>query len=210
MVSFIILLIPSKSTTYTRYDKAVLGGVSDVLFPGADPSCIEFEPKHGITMDDGKRAALDCLRLTRNEQFKGRNKVILENIGRNKANSKGSHQKDQPTAKNLWRRQIEQLLRKVPVALRFDAGLAVLIEDVLYAEVSSSLGAKSAYTDDWEVALISIGETSNPSGAPRLRSSFLTFEQMIHAVTKFPSPAEIIDPFNGGFFSLANPQLRFD
>jgi hypothetical protein len=229
-------LIPSKTNTITPYHTAVLGGVAEILFPGADPVDIGFKPQQGVTMDDGKRVVLDYVLRTREEQFHGRSKAILEIQGGGETNSTGfitrhlqvwaasrprnnellrqTVPQASPIPNNAWKRQLEQMFRKVPIALRFNAGFALVMGELLYNYVSGGLGASGDYSHEWEIALISIGETPSAQNGPLridrvVNSSFLSFDQFIHAVRNFPLPDEMVDPFAGDFRSLANEQLHF-
>lgn len=229
-------LIPSRSKSITPYHTAILGGVAERLFPGADPIDIGFKAQQSITMDDGKRVVLDYALRTRDEQFEGRSRAILEIQGGGETSSTGyisKHVKNWAEGKprtneilrqsigkagiipnNAWKRQLEQMFRKVPIALRFNAGFALVMGEVLFDYISGTLGARNEYHPDWEIALISIAETpSEQSGAIRLdnvvNSTFLTFEQFIQAISNFPLPEDMGNPFEGDFRTLANEHLRF-
>ncbi len=230
-------LIPAKSNVITPYHTTVLGEVSKLVFPEADPIDIGFRPQHGIRMEDGKRVVLDYVLRTRDVQSRGRSKAILEIQGGGETSSTGditahvaawaqskprsnamlrqSLPRPGTIANNAWKRQLEQMFRKVPLALRFDAGFVLAMGQVLFDYVIGNFGVAQPYRDDWEIALISIGESPSEQNGPLrldnvLASSFITFDEFIEAIRHFPLPDAMGDPFLGNYRTLANDLMNFE
>ncbi len=225
-------LIPARANTSTPYHIATLGAVAEVLFPGVYPGEVGY--RNQVTVSVGtlkkKRVVLDYVLDARECFTTGRNKVILEVQGGGETSSTGTITRhvsswassSRPTnaflrqglpgpgiiPNNAWKRQLEQVTRKFPIAERFGGAFALVVGEVLFDDIQHLFPDDYTYFPEWEIALISIGESS--SRAPGaitfdrvISSLFLTFAEFIAAIQAFPLPADLPDPFDGLFRTLS-------
>ena len=227
-------LIPAKANAITAHHISILAGVANLLFPGINVRDIGFRRQQEIRLKGKKKVVLDYAIRTREIVSGVRSKAILEIQGGGESSSTGNitrhvvaWSKENPATNeflrqgiptvgiipnNAWKRQLEQIFRKVAVARRFDAGFALVMGEVLYDYVIDILGGGREYFPGWDVSLFSIGETlGQQPGAIAIdrvnKASFVTYDEFIRAVSNFPMPKTLPDPFGGDFTTLTNEEF---
>lgn len=178
-------------------------------------------------------SVLDYILCTRDKQEKGRSQAILEIQGGGESSATGKitrHVEEWAAKKgtnsmlrepitgpgiipnNAWKRQLEQIFRKVPIARRFGAGFALVMGEVLYDYVTKILEVEGSYADDWEIALFSVAENKGTQPGPLAITSvaearFLSFNTFIEAIRSFPLPVDLSDPFLETFRTFTNEEF---
>lgn len=223
-------LIPARTNTLTPYHIAILGSVAETLFPGTYAGDIGYRRQITVQVGPGKQVVLDYA-LDASTYTGGKNRVILEVQGGGETSSTGSMTRHvaawsllrppsnailrQPVPKvgiipnNAWKRQLEQITRKFPVAQRFGGVFALVMGDMLLHYIRDLFPASCPYFPEWEVALLSVAETPTTAPGPiridHVKDAlFLTFADFIAAVQDFPLPETMPDPFAGAYTTLTN------
>ncbi|WP_287130239.1 hypothetical protein [Candidatus Cyanaurora vandensis] len=110
---------------------------------------------------------------------------------------------------NVWKRQLEQILKKALLSLQFSGAFALVTGDVLHAYIRRSIPAGGPYFPGWEVALIGMSEVlSTSSGAIPIThvssTLFMTFADFVAALQNLTLPPGLPDPFRGNYTTLSN------
>jgi hypothetical protein len=109
---------------------------------------------------------------------------------------------------NAWKRQLDQVLKKAVLTRHFSGGLALVMGEVLYDYVKSTLPVGREHFPGWEIALLGISETpSKDSESIRFnnvsKAVFMTYTEFVDAL-QIVLPPNIANPFNGQFTTLRN------
>lgn len=117
---------------------------------------------------------------------------------------------------NAWKRQLDQIVKKTPIAKRFSGGFVLVVGQILYEYITSkSIPIHRSYFSGWEIAIIGVEENisliTSPGAVPITTvsaSTFMSFEDFIAAIQGFQVPEDVSDPFIGSYATLTNE--RFD
>lgn len=220
----------------TPHQIAILGSVAETLFPGAYAGDIGYRRQISIAVGSGKRVVLDYA-LDAPEYKGGKNRVILEVQGGGETSATGTMTRHvaawsllkppsnlrlrQPLPgvgiipNNAWKRQLEQITRKYPVAQRFGGVFALVVGELLLNYIRPQFTGDCAYFPEWEIALLSVAEKpSNSPGPIRIDhvkdALFFTFMDFMAAVQGFPLPETMPDPFAGSYTTISNNSYQVD
>jgi len=98
---------------------------------------------------------------------------------------------------NAWKRTLEQIIRKAPLAMKFGGGLAIALGTVNYDYFSRFIRNGRPIFSDWHVALVEM-QDNWPNESIRFRPgrvSFFSFEEFIESVRNYPFDENLTDPF---------------
>lgn len=114
---------------------------------------------------------------------------------------------------NAWKRQLDQVLRKADLAKHFGGGFALVMGEVLYDYVKSTIPTNHDYFPEWEIALIGVGETPSQNSGSILfnrltKVAFMTYAEFLEALQNFSFPDNVVNPFNGEFTTLRNRRFN--
>jgi len=232
-------VIPAKARSLTSFHITALAGVSHFLFPGVDVSDIGYRRQVSLRLGSGNqnRVVLDyVLRIRDNASFPadGPRQVILEVQGGGETSNTGTITRHVETwaastprtnsllrqslprvgtiPNNAWKRQLEQILRKVALTEHFGGAVALAMGKILFDYVRGSVAAGGAFRPDWKIALLCIDEEPSKQPGPIpldmiSESVFMTYEDFIEAIRNYPLPANIVSPFGGRYRTLTNTEF---
>ncbi len=114
---------------------------------------------------------------------------------------------------NAWKRQLDQVLKKAALTTHFGGAFALVMGELLYDYVTSTLDAGRPFFSDWQIGLLCIAETpSNSPGPIRLeavsKAIFMTYGEFIAALQNFSVAADTPNPFSGEFITLRNKSFQ--
>ena len=231
-------LIPARAQSLTPSHVAVLANVAQVLFPGVEVEHVGYRRQVGVSLGEANknRVILDyVLRVSDHSSFDaGPRQVILEVQGGGETSNTGTitrhvaewaaqsprtnaHLRRPLTGvgairNNAWKRQLEQMLRKAPLADRFSGAVALVMGEYLYKYVRGSVPVGGPFRSDWHIALLSVGEgtTRTPGAVPLdvvTDAVFMTFAEFVAAIQDYPLPATMRNPFAGIYRTLTNQEF---
>ena len=116
---------------------------------------------------------------------------------------------------NAWKRQLDQIVKKTPIAMHFGGGFAIVVGQLLYKYITSkSVKIRQSYFDEWEVAIIGVKEDEYLPKAPGpipitvvSNSTFMLFSDFMAAIQDFDINDEMASPFNGEYTALDNSRF---
>jgi hypothetical protein len=227
-------LLPIRTNGYWPPNIQVLASVAETLFPGAYPGDVGYRRQITVQVGSGKQVVLDYV-LDAPKFLTGKNRVILEVQGGGETSSTGSMTRHvaawsllrPPTnallrrsvpkvgiiPNNAWKRQLEQITRKFPIAQRFGGVFALVMGELLLRYIRGLFPADCSYFPEWEIALLGVAETPSTTPGPiRIDhvqdALFLSFADFIAAVQDFPLPEAMPDPFAGTYTTMTNEDYQ--
>ncbi|MBW7929322.1 MAG: hypothetical protein H3C58_14795 [Fimbriimonadaceae bacterium] len=225
-------LIPAKANVLTAQHVDLLGQVGEELFPSVPDESILFKRQQGVRVVDGT-VYLDYVLVAHDASFQGRRAAIVEVQGGGETSNTGTiseHIAKWADSKNrsnellresfvnvglipdnAWKRQLRQILRKAPLARRFNGAFALVMGPTLFDYVVRSVPSGRSWYPEREVALIEVKETVNRNPGPIPlqvgQALFMTYPEFITAVSEPELPDDLVNPFLGSFLSLHNKQV---
>jgi hypothetical protein len=114
---------------------------------------------------------------------------------------------------NAWKRQLDQIIKKAPLAMHYGGSFAIVMGEVLYDYFAQTFPAGKPYFPEWEIAFIGMSESSSTQrGAIPIdkvtKSIFMTYEDFFEALKAVRISRKTIDPFLGEFQTLRNSTFR--
>ncbi|NOG39065.1 MAG: hypothetical protein HND43_06680 [Armatimonadetes bacterium] len=227
-------LVPAKARVLTSEHLEILAQVASALFPGVDESSVGFRRQVGSQLGEKRQVYLDYVLSLNETPFIGRSRVILEVQGGGETSNTGTISNhvtqwmDQPERtnemlrqpqnhvniipNNAWKRQLEQVFRKAPLARAFGGGFALVMGSVLYEYVRRSVKSGSTWYPDWDVALVELAE--QPSSATKSvavsagRSVFMSYSDFVASVSENDDVDRLRNPFQGVYTTLHNYEFE--
>lgn len=98
---------------------------------------------------------------------------------------------------NAWKRTLEQILRKGPLAVKFGGGLAVALGTINFDYFTRFIRNGSPIYPNWELALVEMKDNW-PNDSIRFqpgRVVFFSFEEVIDSLRSYPYDPDLPDPF---------------
>jgi hypothetical protein len=210
----------------------MLAGVTATLFPGISPREVGYKRQIGLKMIKGT-VYLDYVLSANSPLFPGRKNVILEVQGGGETSNTGTLSnhinswlgQPNPTndflrapmnkvgiiPNNAWKRQLEQIFRKFPIARRFEGAFALAVGTILFDYITARIGEGLDWSPRWDIAIIELREIeSNTPGAVPLevgRVAFMQYEEFVNRVSEQEVPGNAANPFVGEFTTLTNSRF---
>lgn len=226
-------LVPAKARVLTASHLALLGDVTSLLMPGADEALVGFRRQVGVTLNR-RMVFLDYVIALNDPDYSGRRAVILEIQGGGETSNTGtisrhvqawSADKGRTNAmlgeplprvgiipNNAWKRQLEQIFRKAPLAGKFGGAFGLVMGPKLFDYVHNAIGLEGGWFPDWEIALIEIKERTSLEPGPvpveSGRAFFMKYSDFVSRVSSFEIPEDASNPLVGDFSTLYNENFR--
>lgn len=226
-------LVPSRASVLTPIHLSMLQSVAKKLIPGVPASQIGYRRQIGVrlpsTSGSSRQIFLDYVLATDPSQCDNAELILLEVQGGGETSSTGSitrHVSEwavspEPTnavlreplragiiPNNAWKRQLEQIIRKAPLAKAFGGRFALAVGEVLYDYIVRSMPGGIEYFSDWEIGVVEMVEAGAVQPGSTLfsanRAMFLTYESFLRAISEATMIDQMPNPFAGEFTTLHN------
>lgn len=101
---------------------------------------------------------------------------------------------------NAWKRTLEQVFRKAPLCIDHNGALALVLGSINFDYFRGFVrGGSTHWVPDWEIALIEMRDNWPTSGEVVFRPNravFMTYDQFVESVRRYPYMLNVQNPFN--------------
>jgi hypothetical protein len=228
-------ILPANTKFVTPQHISLLRQLSEVLFPTTQSRNIGYKRQQGIKLGPKRTVYLDYVLALSESRPDKITKVIVEIQGGGETSNTGTitrHIYDWADSdlktnaqlrkslsgvglipNNAWKRQLEQIIRKLPYAKKFGGSFCLAMGTVLYDYVLANAPGGTEYYNDWEIAFVEIAEeVENPRIGPVPlkvgRSRFISFDDFLLALSTHELSDELRNPFAGEYLTLTNEQFE--